>query len=81
MLDQGEDSEESIDDEQEGGQWITEDNLYSHIAGNDLKKLGQSEPTDEHSDQNHSELVEKDDGKPKSVQFITSDFAMQNVII
>eukprot|EP00347_Sterkiella_histriomuscorum_P012631 403367830 len=54
-----------LDDEEEGGQWITPENIHKHILGGEtapIKKKNQ------------------EDG-PQLVQMITSDYAMQNVII
>ena len=64
-----EDEESSgIDNEEEGGQWVTPENLHKHIGA------AVTLPKEE-------KRVEKDDGTPRFVQFVTSDYAMQNVII
>ena len=55
---------DEIDNEEEGGEWVTPENLYKHI--------GSAVTTT---------TVKPDDGLLKSVQFVTSDYAMQNVII
>ena len=80
------------DDEEEGGQWITEDNLYSNIGGaagnllqnNDNALFATSNAESQPEVQAPSETPKKADRfipKVKYVKFITSDFAMQNVII
>jgi len=67
-----EEEESDIDNEEEGGEWVTPDNLHKHIGSavtrveKPLKKTTAEIP---------------DNGKPRFVQFITSDYAMQNVII
>lgn len=33
------DNEEEFDDEIEGGEWVTIDNLYKHISGGNSKNL------------------------------------------
>jgi RNA-binding protein NOB1 len=58
-----------LDNEEEGGHWITPDNLHKHIGA------AVTVP---------SEVLKEelpDDGKPRFVQYLTSDYAMQNVII
>ena len=61
-----EEESSGIDDEAEGGEWVTPDNLYKHIGKQETIPL---------------EAPVKQERKYPSVQFITSDFAMQNVII
>lgn len=64
---QQEDSEESdLDNEEEGGQWITPDNLHKHI--------GAAVTVPSHVLNRIEEIP--DDGKPRFVQYITSDYAM-----
>ena len=60
-------SSSDIDNEEEGGEWITPDNLHKHI--------GSAVTVPEKKE------VKVDDGNPRFVQFVTSDYAMQNVII
>lgn len=63
------DESSGIDNEEEGGYWVTPDNLHKHI-GSAVTVPDEVKP---------KEPV--DDGNPRFVQFITSDYAMQNVII
>ena len=56
-----------IDNEEEGGEWVTPDNLYKHIGSAVTVPVHVVKPAD--------------DGNPRFVQFVTSDYAMQNVII
>ena len=65
-MEEPEEDSDEIDDEEEGGEWVTPENLYKHIG---------SAVTAE------APRKEVDDGTIKSVQFVTSDYAMQNVII
>jgi RNA-binding protein NOB1 len=60
-------TDDSIDNEEVGGEWVTPDNLHKHI--------GSAVTVPIHLQQ------EVDDGNPRYVQFVTSDYAMQNVII
>lgn len=53
-----------LDDEEEGGEWITPENIKKHIGG------GETIP-----------VIKKQIDTPQFVQMITSDYAMQNVII
>jgi rRNA maturation endonuclease Nob1 len=97
------DSDNSIDNEEEGGEWITEDNLYKHMTHADTESLltpeikegeevseekpqvtGEAIETKETEDkvvEKVQEPVENQWTGPQHVVFLTSDFAMQNVII
>ena len=54
-----------MDDEVEGGEWITPENIIKHIGGGETVAIRKAEAYD----------------GPESIQMLTSDYAMQNVII
>ena len=88
--------EDSWDDEEDGGQWVTADNLHKHLNGDGSKatnlmlaadaKLfepkGEENKTDATADEK-KEIVEEKlfDDQVNYIKFVTADYAMQNVII
>jgi len=103
------DSDNSFDNEELGGEWITEENLHKHMTHADTQSLLAPELTEEEAEAEAKakaevageagEAVEKTEVEkseagskalppvenqwtgPQHVVFLTSDFAMQNVII
>ena len=63
---ESDDSGSGIDDEEVGGEWVTSENLYKHIGSAVTVPLEKDQA--------------RVDTRP-TVQFVTSDYAMQNVII
>lgn len=57
-----------IDNEEEGGVWITPENITKHLLGGD-------------SNNQLVKKAEEDQSTIQHIKFVTSDFAMQNVII
>ena len=87
-----EEESSEYDDEEEGGQWVTEENLYSNIGGaagdllmnNDNELFASSNVKPAETEEEVKQEPKKADKfvpKVKYVKFITSDYAMQNVII
>jgi len=102
------DSDNSFDNEELGGEWITEENLHKHMTHADTQSLLAPEQNEEETEAKAevtgeageaTEVVEKTEVEkseagskalppvenqwtgPQHVVFLTSDFAMQNVII
>lgn len=90
--------EDSWDDEEDGGQWVTADNLHKHLNGDASKatnlmlmadaKLFEPKGEESKTDADTTAEVKKEvveeklfDDKVNYIKFVTSDFAMQNVII
>ena len=79
-----------IDNEEEGGEWVTADNIHKHVTGGqtggqDLlqsrdMKLFQDRPNEDKAKE-ATQVKNHNEPTLDYVKFITSDFAMQNVII
>jgi hypothetical protein len=72
---QAEEENSDIDDEKTGGEWVTQENLYKHISKGDSQALVSSEEAGKKT------YIDIKEDAPQHVVFLTSDFAMQNVII
>ena len=68
-------------DEDDEGEWVTQENLYTYINNGDTQTLNllTDEPKPEETENQPTE--KNNENGPKKVIFLTSDFAMQNVII
>jgi RNA-binding protein NOB1 len=84
----GDDSDE-IDNEEDGGQWVTSENLHKHLGGGDQAvNLMAQHDNNLFIKRNEGDVsvgvAATEDKKPDQinyVKFVTSDMAMQNVII
>jgi len=76
-----EQDEDSIDNEEDGGEWVTNDNIHKHLSNNLTQNLIVNKDNELFDKNKKDKIKDEKEENIKYVKFITSDFAMQNVII